>query len=155
MAFAFSQCRNRDMAEDIVHDCFCRLLQKANEYDLPRDGKKILIRSIANATIDRLGRERVMMSLDAEDQSIDPMDHHNDQPLKQVMALELEHAMEEGLGKLPMVQRTALQMKSLGFSLDDISQTLGISLTNAGVLIFRARQSMARYLEAFLEVPPQ
>ncbi len=154
LAFAISQCRNRDMAEDIVHDCYCRLLQKAGEYDLPRDGKKILIRAIANAVIDRLGRERVMLSLDLVPSADAGAQHRlqtDDQPVEQVIARELNDAIEEGLGKLPTVQRTALQMKSLGHSLDEIALTLKISSSNAGVLIFRARQAMARFLEAHRE----
>lgn len=154
LAFAISQCRNRDMAEDIVHDCYCRLLQKAGEYDLPRDGKKILIRAIANAVIDRLGRERVMLSLDlvpsADDGAL-RRPQKDGQPVEQAMAQELNDAIEDGLGKLPTVQRTALQMKSLGHSLDEIALTLKISSSNAGVLIFRARQAMARFLEAYRE----
>lgn len=156
LAFAISQCRNRELAEDIVHDCYCRLLQKARDYDLPRDGKKILIRSIANACIDRLGRERVLMSLDQLGDacfSAAQEKRASDQPDGMAMAQELEEAVEEGLNRLSVVQRTALQMKSHGFSLEEIAQTLEISPTNAGVLVFRARQAMARHLAPFIEEP--
>lgn len=154
LAFAISQCRNRDLAEDIVHDCYCRLLQKAREYDLPRDGKKILIRAIANAVIDRLGRERVLLSLDgipSVEGTSAATRRTQDQPVAQAMAQELNLAIEEGLATLSTLQRTALQMKSLGHSLEEIAETLKISSSNAGVLIYRARQTMARFLVTFRE----
>src|SRR4029079_16434889 len=65
LAFATSVLRDPALAEDVVHDCYCRLLQKALVYDLPRDGLKILLRSITNACIDHKGRQRPVLSLDA------------------------------------------------------------------------------------------
>jgi RNA polymerase sigma-70 factor (ECF subfamily) len=156
IAFATSLLRDRNAAEDIVHDCYCRLLQKASVYDLPRDGMKIMLRSITNACIDRKGRERVLLSLDAIREAENSagnhwVDHRAEQPLQRAMARELEQAMEEGLDRLPMAQRAALHMKSTGHSLQDIADTLGISVGNAGILVHRARQAMSQYLAPYLE----
>jgi RNA polymerase sigma-70 factor (ECF subfamily) len=156
MAFATSLLRDRDTAEDVVHDCYCRLLQKASVYDLPRDGMKILLRAITNACIDRKGRDRVLLSLDSMHEAENSANNHwrdprAAQPLDQAMARELEQALEEGLDRLPLAQRAALHMKSMGHSLQDIADTLGISVSNAGVLIHRARQAMSQYLAPYLE----
>ena len=45
VAYARSLLRNPDDADDIVQDCYCRLIAKATVYDLPRDGFKILLRT--------------------------------------------------------------------------------------------------------------
>ena len=49
-AYAASLPRDREAAEDVVQECYCRLLEKADVYDLPRDGAKILYRGVVRAT---------------------------------------------------------------------------------------------------------
>src|SRR5437868_12477508 len=65
VAYAASLLRDRGAAEDVVQDCYCRLLQKADVYDLPRDGRKLLFESVTNACINRATRARHVLSLDA------------------------------------------------------------------------------------------
>jgi RNA polymerase sigma-70 factor (ECF subfamily) len=158
LAYAVSLVRNRDLAEDLVHDCYCRLLQKASVYDLTRDGLKILIRSITNAAIDLQARQRVLRRLDgcdaddpAEGGQGDLVDHRIDGPVAGVMMKELEEALEAGLQRLPLLQRAALEMKSTGHSLREIAATLAITVSHAGVLIHRARQGLAQDLAPYLE----
>src|SRR5262249_39461984 len=122
LAYAVALVRNRDLAEDLVHDCYCRLLQKAAVYDLPRDGLKILLRAITNAAIDRQGRQRGMRSLDVGAggdgaDSAEAVDRRMHGPVAEAMTRELEQALEGGLAQLPLAQRAALQMKSMGHSL--------------------------------------
>ena len=148
LAYATSLLRDRDAAEDAVHDCYCRILRKADAYDLPRDGMKILIRSVTNACIDRAGRRRVLASLDEANPAADP---RAEEPAAAGMARELAKAVEEALARLPFAQRAALEMKSLGRPLGDIAEALGITANHAGVLVHRARQDMARRLGPFLK----
>lgn len=156
LAFARSILRDPEGAEDVVHDCYCRLLQKADVYDLPRDGMKILLRSITNACIDRQGRQRPLLSLEAvvereNDTAGSLVQQRADDPLRQAMARELEQAMEMGLAQLPLTQRAALHMKSSGYSQQEIAETLSLNVSHVGVLIHRARQTMAHYLAPYLE----
>src|SRR5262245_9280357 len=58
VAYAASLLRDAVLAEDVVQDCYCRLLQKAGEYDLPRDGAKLLFRAVTNACINHTTRRR-------------------------------------------------------------------------------------------------
>ena len=69
VAYAASLLRDRQAADDVVHDCYCRLLQKADVYDLDRDGTKILYRSISNACINRNTREHPHIPLDDPERS--------------------------------------------------------------------------------------
>src|SRR5262249_59440505 len=57
--------RDAGRAEDIVQDCFCRLLAKRDVYDLPRDGRRLLYKAITNAAINATTRRRQLASLDA------------------------------------------------------------------------------------------
>lgn len=140
----------------MVQDCYCRLLRKAHVYNLPRDGLRILMRAVANACIDWKGRGRVLLSLDAlaaagghaDDRLRDP---RAEEPSRLAMAHELCQAIEVGLEQLPFAQRVALQMKSVGCSLQDIADALDVNPSNAGVLVHRARQAMAEQLAPFLK----
>lgn len=155
VAYARTLLRDRSLAEDVAHDCYCRLLRRADIYDLPRDGTKLLYRSITNACINRYQRERTVLSLDAPgpdgkgmgDATLEGRAARPDDNLK---LRELERAIEVGLEQLSVMQRAALQLKTLGHSNQDIADTLGLTTSNIGVLIHRARQIMAAELADYL-----
>src|SRR5690606_27728205 len=58
LAYAISLLGNRADAEDVVHDCYGRLLARAEIYDLPRDGTKLLFKAITHACINHTQRRR-------------------------------------------------------------------------------------------------
>ena len=154
LAYAKSLLRDGHAAEDVVHDCFCRLLAKRDDYDLPEDGFKLLLRSITNACID-LGRRGtpVSNSLDSPEDHVASREVPDDrflQPPRAAMYRELQAAVGSALQRLPVQQRAALELKSLGCSLSDIAESLGVTENNAGVLVHRARQCLAKDLEPLL-----
>ena len=156
VAFARSILRDPIAAEDVAHDCYCRLLRKADIYDLPRDGQRLLYRSITNASINRFQRERSLLSLDAVGPDGKPLGSallpaRGPAPDERMRVSELEQAIERGMANLSVTQRAALQLKMLDHSVQDIADTLGLTTTNAGVLIHRARQAMAAELAPYLE----
>ena len=150
VAFAHSLLRDPAAAEDVVHDCFCRLLRRADVYDLPRDGTKLLYRAITNACINHTQRARPVGGLEDSDLA----DGRTATPADQAAAAELEAAVSRGLCRLSMMQRAAIELRSLGHSLEDIADTLGLSASNAGVLLHRARKALAAELGAFLRDRP-
>jgi RNA polymerase sigma-70 factor (ECF subfamily) len=152
VAFASSLLRDRAKAEDVVHDCYVRLLKKSDTYDLPRDGTKILFKAIANACVDRNHRDKTWPSLDAEGTS-PPADPRAFEPRAMAEHRELESALADSLGALSPAQRGAIELKSLGYSLAEVAEALGTSPTNAGVLVHRARKALAEALAPFLEAP--
>ncbi|WP_435010757.1 RNA polymerase sigma factor [Tundrisphaera lichenicola] len=159
VAYASSLLRDRILADDVVHDCYCRLLRKAGEYDLLLDGSKLLFRSITNACLNHNRRDRPHLSLDdrGPDGSRAPgvEDRRMIEPIQPLLDRELESAIAEGLARLPMAQRAALELKSLGHTLREIAEVLGTTPGNASVLIHRARQLMVGQLACYLEEPSQ
>ena len=152
LAYATSLLRDRGIAEDVVHDCYVRLLQKSATYDLPNDGTKLLFKAITNACVDRNYRDRTLLSLEFADGEAAPVaDARAWEPHALASHRELEGAVAESLGRLTVAQRGALELKSLGYSLAEIAEALGTTPTNAGVLVHRARQAMAVRLARFLE----
>ena len=112
---------------------------------MQRDGTKLLYKAITNACIDRNHRDRVVLSLSGagidgvgSDTVVDAVQSG---PLQIVIQKELEDAMEEGMAQLPVAQRAALELKSLGSTTNEIAEALGTSPSNAGVLVHRARKA--------------
>ncbi|MBL8796470.1 MAG: sigma-70 family RNA polymerase sigma factor [Planctomycetia bacterium] len=155
VGYAASLLRDRAEAEDVVHDCYCNLLRKADVYDLPTDGRKLLFKSVTNACIKRNTRRRPLLSLfvgDADDGGQRPLaDPTAAEPAEIVITQELSAEIEAALNRLPVQQRAALQLKCLDQSLEEIGEALEVSPTHAGVLVHRARQALAVDLARYLK----
>jgi RNA polymerase sigma-70 factor (ECF subfamily) len=156
VAYATSLLRDPVQAEDVVQDCFCRLLRHRDTYDLPRDGVKLLFRAITNACINLKRRGRHLLSLDAlgdaeEGAGWEAPDKSVAPPDKNALHRELEEAVAAGLAQLPVPQRAALELKSLGHSQQEVGECLGISANHAGVLIHRARQALTVLLAPYFD----
>ena len=151
-AYARSLTRDHDRADDVVQDCYCRLLAKAGVYDLPRDGLKLLLTAITNACINAATRRKPMFRLvrPDDDSPDDPPDANAPTPDQAATANELGAAVAAALATLPPNQRAAVELKGMGYSQQEIGEVLGVSTSNAGVLIHRGRQAMAELLGAFL-----
>lgn len=156
VAYAASLLRDRGLAEDIAQECYYNLLKKADVYDLLRDGMKLLLRSVTNACIKKNTRSRPQISLSTltrEEEAVtgDLVDESAREPVQLLLSEELKRAVEAGLAQLPLMQQAALELRILGWSLAEIADTLGISATNAGVLVHRARKELAQQLAPFLK----
>ena len=154
VAYAVSLLGRADAAEDVVQDVLCRLLDHC-EYDLLRDGEKLLFRSVTNACINRWARRREMVSLDAERGSeatlMETMAAENScDPSAAAASHELLDAVDERLSDLPPMQRAAVELKALGHSLADIASMLDVSASNAGVLVHRGRKALRASLRPLL-----
>lgn len=141
-------------AEEVVHDVLARLLDHP-EYDLIADGRKLLFRSITHACINRTTRRRNLVSLDAADEegrswSATLKERRATDPADEAAGRELNEAIQKALADLPPMQRAAVELKAMQYSLNEIAETLDVTATNAGVLIHRARRALAGRLAPFL-----
>lgn len=153
-AYARSLLRDRHHADDVVQDCYCRLLAKAAVYDLPRDGLKLMLTAITNACINATTRRKPLLRLvrsggDLESPE-DPADDAAVAPHQSAEANELGAAVTAALATLPPNQRAAVELKGLGYSQQEIAEMIGVSVSNAGVLIHRGRQTLATLLAPYL-----
>jgi RNA polymerase sigma-70 factor, ECF subfamily len=158
VVYAQSLLRDRAAAEDVVQDCYCNLLRKTDVYDLGRDGVPLLMKSITNACLKKNTRDRPTVSLsihslvESDDRrGIDPVHSFIVEPTNVVLHAELEQAIEAALTRLPETQRAAVELKGLGHTLKEIGEILDVTPSNAGVLVYRGRQALARYLAPYLE----
>lgn len=156
IAYAASLVRNRAEAEDIVHDCYSRLLARSDKYDLPRDGTRLLFKAITNACINWTRRRPPVVSLEAAQRGSRPGGGLPDEgrdpgPECEAIRGELEAAVAEALAELPVSQRAIVELRSLGHSLPEAADMLEISHANARVLLHRARRALAARLRHFIE----
>src|SRR5262249_19217574 len=104
----------------------------------------------------RTGRDRRHLSLGTDpdaDGAPEPADPRAADPPSAVTHRELAAAVDDGLATLPPAQRAAVELKALGYSLQEIADALGVTANNAGVLIHRGRQALARFLARFQDDP--
>lgn len=152
LGYARALLRDATAADDVVQDCYARLLARAGHYDLPRDGLKILLRSVTNACIDLRTRERALLSLDAgpDGAAAGVADRASPDPHQEAVAGELAHRIEAALAKLPVGQRAAIHLAALGYTLPEVAATIGTTHGNARVLVHRARKALEAELGPFL-----
>jgi len=153
VAYAASLLGDREKADDVVQECVCRLLLAAARYDLPRDGRRLLFRAITNACINLVTRQRPELGLDevgraSADGKWELEDTTAVLPPDLVIAKELKEIVNHGLAALPLRQRSAIELWSLGYSTAEMAEILELSHSNVRVIIHRARQAMAEFLRA-------
>jgi RNA polymerase sigma factor (sigma-70 family) len=158
LAFAVTLVRSRADAEDIVQDCYERLLAKSKDYDLPRDGNRLLFRAIVNGCINWTQRRPPTVSLESAAESDQAGNRgrpgeSSARPEQQAMAHELAEAVAKAVAELPVTQRAAVELSSMGHTPTEIAEMLEVTHANARVLLHRGRQSLALRLKPFLEEP--
>lgn len=156
LGYAWTLVRRQEVAEDLVQDCYRRLLARSQHYNLPRDGTKLLYRSITNACINWTQRHHSETSLEQIQQasagkSQKLLDRTASEPIQIVMQRELEQTVEMAMNELSVEQRAAIELRSLGHSLVDVADMLNLSHGNARVILHRARTILAEKLRPYLE----
>lgn len=150
VAFARSLVGDPSRADDLVQECLYRLLRRAGEYDLERDGVKLLFKAISNLCINQATREKNLLTLDSAggpgEGGVGVADRSALPPDQVLQHQELEAAVRAALPKLPPMQRAAVELRALGMSKEQIAEVLQVSATNAGVLVHRGRQALAAEL---------
>lgn len=136
--------------EDVVQGVVCRLLDH-DEYDLMRDGDKLLFRSVTNACINAVTRRRQLASLEKGDEDRPPAremlaEWREDDPAEVTASREALDEVERELKDLPEMQRAAVELKSMGKPLKHIAEVLDTSVSNAGVLVYRGRKKLKQKL---------
>lgn len=138
---AFRITGSEESAQDVVHDSFEKLMDKAIPFPSQDDAKYWLIRVVKNNALNwakRKGREarayeRYFRESDEESSSAE------DETLKQFTSEEVKKNLE----RLPENLRMVLILKEYGLlNYKEIGRVLGISEGNVKVRVFRAREAL-------------
>ncbi|MBN1767652.1 MAG: RNA polymerase sigma factor [Prolixibacteraceae bacterium] len=129
--------RNEDRARDLVQDSFEKLWR--NYRDISFSKAKSYLFSIAhNTMIDMIRREKRMMVADTSEM---PELSHSKQ------YSDLKEILDEGLKKLPEVQRSVLLLRDYeGYSYEEIGKISNLNESQVKVYIYRARVFLKNYI---------
>ena len=127
---ALSHTQSREDAEDAVQDVFTKYITVQTKFSDTEQERAFLIRATVNRCHDltRRGRIREHDSLD----DITEMPYEENESAANVM---------KTLAQLPEKYKTAIVLHYLeGFSVEEVSRTLGISLSGAKMRLSRGRE---------------
>ncbi len=149
--FAHWLTRNRDEAEDLVHDAISSVVTKRNSYFPGTNLRAFLITVIRRVFINRLRRKRYEVTSDGypEDGGNIPAKGNpaTSQPLPEEMVRrDIKRAMED----LSEDYRTVVILADIeGFSLQEISEIMEIPVGTVKSRLWRARAALREKLIAY------
>jgi RNA polymerase sigma factor (sigma-70 family) len=136
---------DREIAEDLCHDAFIKLMERADLLPDLEQSKYWLIRVVKNLSLNydkRRNREKAAL---AKLTRLTPGVAESSEKL--VMKAETRSSVQTALDSLPYTLRAPLVFREYGdLSYKDIGAILGISESNVKVRIFRARERLAAAL---------
>ena len=136
---------NRHDAEDLVQDVCERALSKAPEFASADDCRRWLLRVLYNRFVDgtRARRRRRFFLSAADSREADSARHWQD-PAEQT---DDEAALGRAWSRLEPAQQALLSLSAEGHDLAEISRITGIDRHSLSSRLYRARTSLARYLQ--------
>jgi RNA polymerase sigma-70 factor, ECF subfamily len=136
-----------EMAEDVTHDSFLVLLERAERFDPRRGSLRTYLCTIARSrAYDRLRREGRELVLD------DGYDEAAPAPIDPVVCAERSVAVAQAVARLPPLQREALVLFEYEeMDLAEIAQVTGAEVGTIKSRLHRAREALRRSLAGFLE----
>ncbi len=137
--------REEEAAEDICHDSFIKMTEKAMQFPSIDDAKYWMIRVVRNASLNfvkRKVRERKAYSKAFREDT-----RKADTGEEVVLKKEAIDFVQEALEKLPAKLQAVLHLKEFGsLNYKEIGSILGITEGNVKVRVFRAREQLAKYI---------
>ena len=143
-SFALRSCRDREVAEDLVHEAFVRLIVEVEAGREPMNARAWLYRVIANLAVSRGRRATVAQRQLGE--LLDRGTQSGPEPI--FLESELRSDLEAVLGELGADARTALLMAANGFNGIEIAEAIGRSSNATRSMMCRARLQLRARLMA-------
>ncbi|GAB4311529.1 MAG: RNA polymerase sigma factor SigR [Candidatus Sumerlaeia bacterium] len=153
-AYAMRLTRHPDQAEDLVQEAFARFFAHADRYDVAREGRLILFRTLRNVFIDQVRAERRRPALISVEEfggnwdAVPLTSGHSPHPLDEILRHVLSEEVEAALNELDETFREAIWLREIeGFSYQEISQITGAPIGTVRSRLARARAMLAHRLE--------
>ena len=130
-----------DQEDDLAAEIMMKTRFRLDTFDASRPFGPWLFRIAANRCWDEARKNRRSEPLD--DEGAAQLVSDSPSPLDRLITEERRERVQEALSRLPLRQRFALTLRyGAGLSYQEISDTLGITRTNVGVLLLRGRRRM-------------
>lgn len=156
--FAFKVCRSEDDAEDTLQDAFLNILKALKSFNHKSNFSTWIYRIVSNSCLMKWRKEKrerweSFERLDNPEERIqDSYKHWPDSPAEALLNHELQEKMDQAILDLPPIYRLAFVLKDLeGLKLEEVAQTLDISLPAAKARLRRARLFLRDRLEPYFQ----
>lgn len=137
--FLIVQTRNKELAKDILQDCFEKMWLKHENIQFEK-ARSYLFTAAYHGIIDNYRKNNKNISLDEVSQ--EQVQYHNSYHHS-----DLKEILEQALKTLPIVQKNVLLLRDYeGYEYKEIAEITGLSESQVKVYIFRARMKMKEYL---------
>ncbi len=144
MSIALRYVARRDLAEEILNDCFYKVFDHIDEYNTMKPFKTWMRKIAVNTCIDQLRKENKFVSI-GEFQL--PQDYYNETT---TAAMNYESILK-GLDHLPILQRLVFNMYEIeGYSHSDISVKLEIRESSSRTYLARAKKKLRKYYQQLI-----
>lgn len=129
--------RNEERAKDLVQDSFEKLWMNCHDVSFSK-AKSYLFSIAHNTMVDMIRKEKRMIVTDTADL---PQNAHSKQ------YSDLKEILDQGLNKLPEVQRSVLLLRDYeGYNYQEIGQICKLNESQVKVYIYRARLFLKNYI---------
>lgn len=156
-SFLSRMCNDPTRAEDMLQETLLKAYDKLPTFEKRAKFSTWLFQIAANncLMLKRKEKAKPTQSLENETETtLDPADTAND-PHDLMEQTELKEYLNEALQGLPETYRAAVVLKDIeGFTAEEISAMLSISLPNAKARILRGRSLLSKQLKAKGLTPP-
>lgn len=135
--FILKNCKNDEMAQDVVQDAFEKLWIKLETVDSIKV-KSYLFTSAYHTMLDVLKKEKRVEGFDEKTEH----GHYHSENYS-----DLNEVLTEALDRLPEIQRSVIMLRDYeGYSYEEIGEICNLSESQVKVYIYRGRISLKNYL---------
>lgn len=156
-SFLSRMCNDPTRAEDMLQETLLKAYDKLPTFEKRSKFSTWLFQIAANncLMLKRKEKNKPTQSLEPDaEHALDPADTAND-PHDLLEKSELKNFLDEALQQIPEMYRAAVVLKDIeGFTAEEISEMLSISLSNAKARILRGRHMLSQQLKAKGLTPP-
>ncbi len=150
---AYLMLQDQALAEDIVQNTFLRLYQRIEHFDETRPFKPYLMKSVTNAAIEQLRRNKWVVSFDdnAEGLSLaELLPADEPYPEDEMEQAELREGVKLALGQLPPEQQATIILTYFhGLSVNEVAIATETSQGTVKWRLHAARKQLGVYLRQF------
>ena len=135
--FILKNCRNEDLARDVVQDSYEKLWMKLDNVEGSKV-KSYLFTTAYHTMLDILKKEKRIGELD---KSGEDSHNHSEQ------YSDLSEVLQDALDRLPDIQRSVILLRDYeGYSYEEIGEITSLTESQVKVYIYRGRISLKNYL---------
>jgi len=128
--FAYSMCKDRDDAQDVVQDAFTKLWERKDGVNVEKV-KSYLFTTAHHKVIDMFRKAKRFQDIDNTTIHLSTTQQTHD----------LKEVLDEALKTLPEIQKSVVLLRDYeGYNYEEIADITGLNLSQVKVYIFRARR---------------